>query len=569
MKKKYNKNKTGSLKFKVTIWLIIIILISQTAFNFVKIFTDTRRAYDELRTTLEQIVDELSGSIVFSLWNYDLEQARALIDIKLKNKDFAGMIIYDNEKSDPILGLIKSKDGVIETFEINEKQYIKISRDLLYDNSVYWKADYFFTEERVKKAILLNVFYSIINIVILTIIISVFIFSIMNRLIIKPIKAATLMLKDIAEGKGNLTQTIDIKSNDELGELANYFNEFIYSLNIMIKSIKNIVEKSKDLSSSFAASSHQSSSALEEISRNIESINNKIFNLDQQVVLSNKASGDVKIFIAGVTDHISSQSSAITESSAAIEEMSSSINNIAQNSEEKLRITKELEEIAFSGANDMTMTIDIIKKVTDSAQVMMEMIKVINEIASQTNLLAMNAAIEAAHAGEKGKGFSVVADEIRKLAEDTSDNSKNISSSLKNVLDYIHESEETTNKTGKSFTNIVDKIKLVTSSMLEMKEGMSELAASSNQIMVSLKEIIETTTNVKDASLKMNEEVERISYSLESLENISMETKGGMQEIEIGIREVFKGAEEVSRAGLENAENIEELERLVSQFKTD
>lgn len=215
------------------------------------------------------------------------------------------------------------------------------------------------------------------------------------------------------------------------------------------------------------------------------------------------------------------------------------------------------------------ITMIIITKVTESANVIMGMIEVINNIASQTNLLAINAAIEAAHAGERGKGFNVVASEIRKLAESTAVNSKDISSSLKNVISYIHESEETTDRTKKSFSNIVDKINRVSGGMLEMKEGMGELAANSGQIMISLKEIIETTTNVRESSVKMNEEIAKITESLDRLENISFETKAGMQEIELGINEVFIESEEVSKSGMENERNISELEVLVSQFRTE
>ena len=197
MKKKEIIKKNKSLKVKITIWLVIIVLISQGIFSAIKIFTDGKKTYNELEISCKAIADELSGSVVSSLWNYDLDQTKTLVDIKLKNRDFVGMIIYDSEKGNPVLGLVKGIDGINETLKIDEKRFIKISHDLSYDGKVYWKADYFFTDEYVKKAILLNIFYSILNAIVLTVIISVFMFIVMNRLVINPIKAATSMLKDI------------------------------------------------------------------------------------------------------------------------------------------------------------------------------------------------------------------------------------------------------------------------------------------------------------------------------------------------------------------------------------
>ena len=562
-------NRIKSLRAKITVMIVIIALIVQGLFSFVKILDERNKAFKNLESTKEQIVDDLSNSMIAPLWNYNYDETKLLINIKLKNRDFVGIVIHDIETKEPLVGLQKDKEEIIESFNFEGKKHITVSKELSYEDTVYWKADFYFTDDFAKLTILQSILFYVFSALILTFIISLALFLILNKLIIQPINITTLMLKDISEGKGDLTQKIQINSDDEFGELANYFNEFINSLNMIVKNIKIIIEKTKKISNSLASSSHESSSALEQISKNIESIKNKVFNLDEQIGLSNQAASEVKEFISEVVHHISNQASEISQSSVAIEEISGSINNIASVSEDKLKITQDLEKIATTGSNDMNKTVEIIDKVTSSAEVIMEMIEVINGIANQTNLLAMNAAIESAHAGEAGRGFSVVADEIRKLAEGTATNSKDISNSLKTVIEHIHESEQTTNTTGKSFTSIVEKIKIVADSMVEMKNGMVELATSSNQIMESLKVVINTTTNVKDSSVKMDEEAKKITESLSSLEDFSFETKNGIQEVEVGIKEVFTGAEQVSKVGAENAENINELEKLIGQFKTD
>ncbi len=390
-----------------------------------------------------------------------------------------------------------------------------------------------------------------------------------RRQVVRPIKTVSGLLKEVSEGGGNLTRKINIRSNDEIGDLAGYFNNFIFFLNNLVQEIQQSAGKTKLLGDHLSASSEESAAALEEMKANLESMKQRTRDLDNEVHQSTLSNKEVKELISGVVQLITSQSAAVNESSAAIEEMSSSIQNMAKTSELKLTLAHQLEITASSGQTEMKKTTEFIKKVADSANVIMEMIVVINGIAEQTNLLAMNAAIEAAHAGDAGKGFAVVADEIRKLAEDTGKNSQDISKSLKEVIEYIQASEESTNKTGTFFVDIVDGTTEVAQSMMEIKTAMQELAGGSEQIILSLTSLIHMADDLKSSSTEMNQKVGAMTHSIDNLGIISSEAKNGIEGVSYGIDELYKTAENIVEVGSHNSANADELEGLVSQFSVE
>ncbi|HPB67005.1 MAG TPA: methyl-accepting chemotaxis protein, partial [Spirochaetales bacterium] len=289
---------------------------------------------------------------------------------------------------------------------------------------------------------------------------------------------------------------------------------------------------------------------------------NKIVHLDGEVSSSSKSAEDVDSYLSRLSELIADQASAINQSSASIEQMSASINNIAMAAEEKLRVANELESTALEGQSEMEETEQTIKKVSDSASVIMEMIQIIQDIASKTNLLAMNAAIEAAHAGDFGKGFAVVADEIRNLAESSAESAKQITQSLGEVTDYIAVSTSSTEKTGRIFSDIVEQIKGVAMSMSEMKNATGELSIGAKQILEALGSLVSTTEEVKGSSVDMKARVTAIVEAMRSVAAISSDTKYGMEEITIGIDEIYKAAESISRAGGENSESVATLKAL-------
>jgi len=384
------------------------------------------------------------------------------------------------------------------------------------------------------------------------------------RLVLKPIVSYVDAFK--AASTGDLTVRANVKAQDEVGRIAHFFNEFITTLEGMVREVKNVTGSTERISQDLAASSEETAASLHQIRANTEGMKNKIFHLDSEVSSSSRSADDMGVYLSRLSELIGSQASAINESSASIEQMSASINNIAKAAEEKLRITSELETTALDGQSEMEETEQVIKKVAASAGVILEMITIIQDIATKTNLLAMNAAIEAAHAGEFGKGFAVVADEIRNLAESSAESAKQITHSVGEVTDFITVSETSTEKTGEIFSRIVMQIKDVAMSMSEMKNATYELSIGAQQILEALGSLISTTEEVKVSSVDMKDRVALIVDAMRSVSAISSDTKYGMEEITIGINEIYKAAESISKAGGENQESVSALKALVERF---
>ncbi len=367
--------------------------------------------------------------------------------------------------------------------------------------------------------------------------------------------------------EGDLTIRSTIDSRDEVGKLSDYFNSFVDGLNHMLGGIQHVTENTRHISVDLAASSTQAAAAVEQMRANSEQMRKKMTNLDNEIQSSKEATLNVREFLTNLSELISSQASAITQSSASIEEMSASIQSIAQTTAQKKEIAEQLESTSELGEEEMNNTRNLMKKVVQSADVMIEMIEVIDGIAKQTNLLAMNAAIEAAHAGEAGKGFAVVADEIRNLAETSSTSAGEIGKSLKEIIESIKISENTTEKTGKRFENMLEMIREVSKGMAEMQNSTHELSDGSNQIVQALNSLIEITQDVQDSSGEMETRVNGITSSMKILSEISSDSTIGMEEITQGIQEVASAAQNIASAGEKNSESVHHLEQLVSRFK--
>jgi methyl-accepting chemotaxis protein len=384
------------------------------------------------------------------------------------------------------------------------------------------------------------------------------------RIVLKPLGGYVQAFEKSA--KGDLTVRTAVRSHDEIGKVADYFNSFIGTLETMVQQVKAVSDSAGEISQDLAASSEESAASLHEIRVNTEGMKNKIVRLDGEISESAASAREMRDYIGRLAELIQNQAAAINQSSASIEQMGASINNIAKTAEEKLSIANALEVNAQEGQSEMEETELLIKKVAQSAGVILEMIEIIQGISSKTNLLAMNAAIEAAHAGEFGKGFAVVADEIRNLAESSAESAKQVTQSLGEVTGYIKVSEASTEKTGVAFNQIMDKVKDVAHSMTEMKNTTHELSLGAQQILEALGSLVKTTDEVKDSSREMNERVGVITEAMGRMSDYSAETKNGMEEITIGINEIYKAVEAVSQAGTLNSQSVGKLQDLVARF---
>lgn len=385
----------------------------------------------------------------------------------------------------------------------------------------------------------------------------------------KHLRDITSKIKEIASQEGDLTKLVEVKSKDEIGELAYNFNNFLNSLKDIINHIKDSSISALEVSDDLAASADESSAALEEIRVNAEKISKQVGGLDDQITSSSQLAKDLSSFSDETKDKIDIQAKEIEKSTGSVNHIISSIDKIANDTSDQVKTFEKLNQVAEEGAIKMADTMDIISTVSESTVNIQEILKVINNIASQTNLLAMNASIEAAHAGEAGKGFSVVADEIRKLAEETADNSSKINETMADISANINKSNLAVESTSINYNSLVKGIKDMNKIIERINQSMTELISDSHSVSSALSIINESGQSLNISSNDLIDKIDKIAQSLQKISHISAETNSGVNEVSIGINEIFNGVSLISEAGNKNSDSVHIIEDQIKKFKTE
>lgn len=387
--------------------------------------------------------------------------------------------------------------------------------------------------------------------------------------LVKPLKRLELKIKDLYEGEGDLTQTVEIIGSSEINSISNSMNGFITYLRNIVKGTKLNINSLSSTGTSLASAVEESSASIEQIQSNISQLlkgNKSTYEIMDQV---DKQLSDVKINLDAVAEQFQEQSASITESSSAIEEMSASVHNVSKATNERVEIAKRLQTKAQIESSEMEKIVERVKVMQASAETIREFLNILNTITDQTSLLAMNAAIEAAHAGEAGKGFAVVADEIRKLADGAMDSSKEIEKTVISVVKDIELSSIEVQKAGNTFNEIAAEVDNITDAMSETQKAMSELAVGSGQIMESLQTMVGSNHILNSGYANIKELMESNIEVAKKITNLTSENYSAVTEIESGIKEILEGVHIVREVGEENSIKIKEVDAKMNEFKTE
>ena len=421
----------------------------------------------------------------------------------------------------------------------------------------------------VKQNEILSLFYSMLkNMIFISLILFAVCFVIvymLSRSLKSYFKRVSGVFEKIASG--DLTGRLEVKRNDEIGSVIVNLNKALENNRSMVSALKNEAERMEAVSSTLSSNMEETSATVRQINGTVTSVKEKAISQAAGVTETSATVEQITGRLTRLFSDIETQSMHIESSVDAVTKIVNDTSDITKTLEQSNELIKNVYAQTRVGKDGAKAANEVVMQISEKSTALFEASQIIQNIAGQTNLLAMNAAIEAAHAGESGKGFAVVASEIRKLAEESNAQGKQIGLVIKETSEIIYRLTEMGQKAEQSFVGVYDSVSQISEKEDSIVQAMRGQDTNGKNIIESMKKIHDITSEVKAGASEMLAGGKQIAVEMQRLSEITRDTTGSMNEIASGAGQITYAVEEVNEITRKNKMSIENLVNEVGKFR--
>ena len=395
--------------------------------------------------------------------------------------------------------------------------------------------------------------------------------AIVDRIVDKAKKMQTKILREVlhnmSEGSGDLTNRVVIVQADETGLLSEQLNRVLDRLQTMFRHISDQTELVAESSRAVSSVLEGTVAATEQMAACVSQINSNTTKNQRVVQDSKEALNSMLGSLEQITENVNTQAAHVEQTSSAMTEMIANIQSVNDVTSKANEVSKALKIVSSDGGQAVLNSITAVKDIEESSNEVNSLVQIISRILAATNMLAMNAAIEAAHAGDAGRGFAVVAEEVRNLADDSSSNLRTISENIRDVIEKVNRGVDLSETAGSALKEISEKTEQTTQLMSEVAYAMQEQSAGANEVLSSISSLVEASATINRLSEEQHQNNDIMKQNLENTVNAFSQVQSATAELELGNREILSGIEDLKDVINNNGHVVDALQQELKGFK--